>query len=217
MSRHTMYRRLVAAMMAIALLPSLTVSATAQSSDAIGIMFRAWACPDATPSNEWEECDAVIGATYRVEADGVETAESPVTTVRDTGIGSGVLIQVPNGTSSITVTQLSGAPDGYAPAPGFDPFTANIDDLPEVGFGGESTGPGITFITIPVADSGDDGDDTDDGDSSDDSTSGTTTLPETGAGAAARDASDQALPAALLLVAATLFGAGVVTRRSRAS
>jgi hypothetical protein len=216
MSIRTPKWHLLTALAALALmLASLAGgSAAAQSSDDIGIMFRSWACPNATPGNEWDECDAVIGGTYRVEADGTETADSPVTTVQDTGIGSGVLIRVPNGTTTITVTQLSGAPDGYVPAPGFDPFTANIDELPQVGFGGESTGPGITFFNVPAGDDGDDSsDDTDSGDGSSD----TTALPQTGAGVTGASASDQAVPAALLLAAVTLFGAGIATRRSRVS
>jgi hypothetical protein len=40
-------------------------------------------------------------------------------------------------------------------------------------------------------------------------------LPRTGAGAMTPDASEQAAPIALLLVATVLFGAGVVTRRAR--
>ncbi len=218
MSNRSPIRVLAAIVAAIAVLAALAggSAAAAQSTDTV-IVFRSWACPDGVPSDEWDECDAVIGASYRVEADGVEVAGSPVTTVQDMGIGSGVEIRVPGAAISITVTQLTGAPDGYAPAPGFDPFTATIAELPQVGFGGESMGPGIAFINIPVADSGDEGDETDDGGSTDDSTSGTTTLPETGTGVAAREARDQARPAALLMVAATLFGVGMLTRRSPAS
>lgn len=198
------------------------IGAAAQDGD-FGILLRSWACPNDAPGDVWEECDGIVGATYRVEVDGAEIAESPVTTVRETGVSHGVFFQAPASGVTITVTQVSGAPDGYAPAPGFEPFTANIADLPEVGMGGESSGPGITFVNAPIGDeagnddtsTGDDGAATHDGDTSSGDSSGPTTLPRTGAGTTTADASNQAAPIALLLAAAALLGAGMVTRRSR--
>lgn len=112
------------------------------------VLLRAWACPDASPDEPFTTCEAIIGATYRIDANGVETDDSPVTTVQETGIGPGVAFSVPAG-ADLVVTQTGGAPDGYVPAAGFNPFAGNVDDLPRVGFGGESTGPGLDFINVP--------------------------------------------------------------------
>lgn len=201
------------------LLAMIASGSTAMAQDGeIGILLRSFACPNDAPVNEWEECDGIVGAVYRVEVDGVEIAESPVTTVRETGVAHGVFFQVPASGESITVTPLSGAPDGYAPAAGFDPFTANIADLPEVGMGGESSGPGIVLIYTPDGeDTGDDDSSTGDDDAASGDSSETSTLPRTGAGETAADASETTAPMALLLMAATLFGAGIVTRRQRSA
>src|SRR5690606_4997444 len=189
-------------------------SSSVFAQDDEAVLLRAFACPDASPADTSAECEHMIGATFTVEANGAETAESPVTTVADVGIGPGATLTVPAG-ADLTITLLSGAPDGYVPAPGFDPFSSNVDDLPQVGFGGESTGPGVTFIAVPSGISGgDDAGDTDDSGQSDDDSSETTTLPETGAGPGTETGQD--VPTALLLVAATLFGAGIVARRSPA-
>ena len=211
MSNRSPIRLLAAAVAAVSLLLAGIAGGPVAAQDDETVLLRAFACPDASPSDPFTECEHMIGATFQVEANGAETAESPVTTVADMGLGPGASLTVPAG-ADLTITLLSGAPAGYVPAPGFDPFSANVDDLPQVGFGGESTGPGVTFIAVPSDTSGDD-----DGEDTGDSTSGTTTLPDTGAGAAAQHAGDQALPAALLMVAAMLFGAGVITRRFRAS
>lgn len=218
--RHLAAASLAAMSLLLAMLAG--AGASAQSTDTT-IVFRSWACPDGVPSNEWEECDAVIGATYRVEADGVEVATSPVTTVRDMGIGSGAELRVPADATTVTVTQLSGGPDGYVPAPGSDPFSATIADLPQVGFGGESTGPGIAFVNIPAdAGAGDEGTSTGDNDAvsgDEDAATGdsgaVSTLPTTGTGAMAADAAQQPGAIGLLLAAAALVGAGCLTRRVR--
>jgi len=216
MSNRSLTRLLAAVLAAIALLAGLASSSVfAQDDEAV--LLRAFACPDASPADTSAECEHMIGATFTVEANGVETAESPVTTVADVGIGPGATLTVPAG-ADLTITLVSGAPDGYVPAPGFDPFSSNVDDLPQVGFGGESTGPGVNFIAVPSDTSGDDGDTDDNGSADDgstgDDTSGTTTLPETGTGPATL--TNPATPIAMLLIAATLFGAGVLTRRFRA-
>ncbi len=213
MSKRSPIGLLVAALAAVSLLLAGLAGDSVAAQDDATVLLRAFACPDASPSDPFAECEHMIGATFTIEANGAETAESPVTTVADVGIGPGATLTVPAG-ADLTITLVSGAPDGYVPAAGFDPFSANVDDLPQVGFGGESTGPGVTFIAVPGDTSGDDGGDDDAGES-DDGSSGTTTLPETGTGSAG--ASNQAMPAALLLIAATLFGAGMVTRRAHAS
>lgn len=111
-------------------------------------LLRAWACLNTSPVDPFTTCEAIIGATYRIEANGVETDEGPVTTVQETGIGPGITFTVPAG-ADLVVTQIGGAPAGYVPAAGFNPFTGNVDDLPRVGFGGESMGPGLDFINVP--------------------------------------------------------------------
>jgi hypothetical protein len=207
-------KRLAAWILALAalILPAIVAGplvASAQGGE-VSIMLRAWACPDTDPADVWSECDSLVGASYRVEADGVEVAGSPVTTVQETGIGPGALVQVPAGTVTVTLTQLGGAPNGFEPAPGFAPFSANVADLPEVGFGGESTGPGIDFINAPVSDSGAG----DEGGAEDEDDSETpTTLPSTGTGAAA-DARSQLVLASLLAATLVLTGAGVAARRA---
>lgn len=207
------------------LLASVASSPAAVAQDGeFGILLRSFACPNDAPADVWDECDGIVGAVYRVEVDGAEIAESPVTTVRETGVSHGVFFQVPGDAASITVTQMSGAPDGYAPAAGYDPFTANIADLPDVGMGGESYGPGIIIVNAPIGDdAGNDDSSTgeegtsgsDDGAASGDS-SETTTLPRTGAGTMAPEASGRAA-LMMLLVAGTLFCAGIVARRRQSA
>lgn len=191
-----------------------SIMASAQSSD-IGIIFRPWACPDGIPANEWNECDPIMSATYTVEADGVEIADSPVTTIRDTGIGHGLVIHVPQGTTAITVTQQSGAPEGYTPASGYDPLTANVADLPEVGFGGESTGPGLAFFNVPVSTEENDATAGESETTEETSGSDTTTLPSAGIGPEADHSRQhhEYAAAALLLGAGVIFGAACTTRR----
>lgn len=196
------------------LLAGLAGSSVAAQDDET-VLLRAFACPDASPSDSYTACEAMVGATFQIDANGAETAESPVTIVADTGIGSGTTFTVPAG-ADVTITLLSGAPDGYVPAAGFDPFSGNVDDLPQVGFGGESTGPGVNFIAVPSDTAGGDDDGADDSaDETNDDTSGTTTLPETGTGTMA-GASDRVAPIGLLFVAVLLAGAGYIANRQHA-
>lgn len=213
MSNRSPIGPLAATVAAVALLLAALAGGSVAAQDDEAVLLRTFACPDASPSDPFTECEHMIGATFQIEADGAETAESPVTTVADVGIGPGATLTVPAG-ADLTITLISGAPDGYVPAPGFDPFSANVDDLPQVGFGGESTGPGVTFIAVPSDTSGGDDDgDADDSDETDDGGSETTTLPETGTGPVA---ASRAAQVGLLVVAAILACAGIVANRQRA-
>jgi hypothetical protein len=221
--RHSMFRFVAFAVaLATLLLAALAGNVTAQDTGTT-VLLRAFACPTASPSDPFSECEAMVGATFRVEANGAEIAESPVEILRDMGIGPGADFTVPAGVD-ITITLAGGAPEGYLPAPGFDPFSANVDALPQVGFGGESTGPGVTIIAVPSggdevstrdedATGGDEN--TGSGDGSGD-TGAVARLPETGTGAAAQ-VGGEARAIGLLLAATLLLGLGMVTRRPRAS
>lgn len=179
-------------------------SASAQEGE-VDVLLRAFACPTSTPANPFAECEAMIGATFEVVQDGDANTSEIVTIEEDTGIGPGVTF-VSSVNAVLTITLLSGASDGYVAAPGFDPFSANVQDLPDVGFGGESTGPGVNFITIISDDTGEET-----------GTSDVSTLPVTGAGTIETNAGDQADMIGLLLIAVTILGGGWLSRKARIS
>ena len=211
-----MFRTLIssAAALLLAISAAVLVSSgpAAAQETAITILVRDFACDTATPENVWDDCEAIWDITYTVEADGTETPQSPVTTVRDMGIGHGIGAEVPNDATSVSITPTGGIPEGYEPADGYNPFSAAIADLPDVGFGGESTGPGINMMYVPSTTpepTTDDG--TDDSDQDEDPT----TLPNTGTGGTSVD-SDTSITMSLLAGSLMLASAGLWIRRDHA-
>ncbi len=92
-----------------------------------------------------------------------------------------------------------------------DPILADPETGACPGEDGPSTGEDGSSGEDEGASSGDDGSAAEAEDAASGTASETTALPRTGAGATAPDASGQVMPAALLLIAATLVGAGIVT------
>lgn len=113
----------------------------------VGVYFIKYACPNAD-ADVYTDCDIVTGATFRVEANGVEIEGSPFTT-EQTVLLPGFSFRAPED-ATLTITEVGGSPDGYMPAPGFDPLTVNVANLPAVGCGGEAMCPGVQFINVPV-------------------------------------------------------------------
>ena len=220
-------RLLLAAVAAIALLLTSLAgsSVAAQDGDLTPVCVKAF---EAAPHTEWLT-DAQIEEMNQLEQDPAEPPIPEIVGYPDPETGS---CATENG-------ELKDYdPDVYTPVcvpsgPNRDgplvvQWVYSIYAVPEAGMilADPETGacPGDEGAGAESGDEGDDGastgDDTssgaDDEAASGDS-SGATTLPRTGSGAMASQASEKAAPIAMLLAAATLFGAGIVTRRSRSS
>jgi len=165
------------------------------------IYFIAFACPD-EGADPYVDCDILDGASFSIEAGGVELAGSPFATGL-TSLVPGFQFIAPEG-ATLTITELTGNPAGYTPAPGFDPLVINVADIPEVGCGGESTCPGIEFINTPFAVADGPADDTEIADD--------TVLPNTGVGSA-----PGSLPATALFIAGIvmMLGTGALKVRRK--
>ena len=194
--------RVLAVFLTFAAMFSVAESASAQEPGAgeVSIYFVAFACPE-TAEDPYVNCDILDGASYSIEADGVALAGSPFTTA-PTSLVPGFTFNAPED-ATLTITQLSGNPAGYAPAAGYDPYVVAVADLPEVGCGGESTCPGVEFFNVPFAVA--DGPADDETEISDD-----TVLPNTGAGPIA---SDMTGTSALLAGLAVMLGMGALRVR----
>lgn len=111
----------------------------------VGVNFIKFACPT-VPANPYNDCDIVTGATFRIEADGVEIAGSPFTT-GPTSLLPGFFFNAPEG-ATLTVTELGGGPAGFVPAEAQNPLVINVARIPIGGCGGESTCPTIELINV---------------------------------------------------------------------
>lgn len=134
--------------LALAGIPAETAPPPAGEAPATtGVVGVALACPSADADRD--ACEDLAGVTIAVEADGVPVAGSPFTSEMNS-IGSNSIEFDAAPDATLTLTQVDGVPEGYAPAPGYDPLTVNVADLEERGTGGESTSPYVDIINVPV-------------------------------------------------------------------
>lgn len=106
-----------------------------------------YACP--TAETDLAGCEDLAGVTIQVEADGAAVAGSPFTSeLNSIGTNSVNFSAPPDAT--LTLTQLGGLPEGYAPAPGYDPLTVAVADLELGGCGGESSCLYAALVNIPA-------------------------------------------------------------------
>ncbi len=120
----------------------------AQNDGEVGINFIAYTCPT-LESDISTECDVLTGGSFEILADGVPLDGSPFA-IGPTSLVPGFFFYAPEN-ATLTITELAIDPPGNAPAPGFDPLTVNVADIPIGGCGGESTCPTIEFINQPFA------------------------------------------------------------------
>ena len=107
-------------------------------------------CPDADA--DYDECEPLDGVEIAIEIDGQPVYGSPFTTqdVPDIPLAVAYFGIVPLD-STLTITQISGLPEGYAPAPGYDPMTLAVVDLLEgPGGGGDQSSDYAYIINVPV-------------------------------------------------------------------
>lgn len=82
--------------------------------------------------------------TLNVLVDGEPYPGSPMP-ITDTVFGTTVNVPVD---STLEISVASNIPDGYAPAPGYDPLVIAAADVPQGGCGGDSTCPVIEMILV---------------------------------------------------------------------
>lgn len=128
-----------------------SVSVLAQESPAVGVVAVAYACPNADVEPSLDTCDTIEGVTIQVEVNGTEIAGSPLTTALNPIGFNSIEFNAPED-ATITLTQLSGVPEGYTSVPGANSFVASVSELPILGTGGESTSPYALLVNIPVED-----------------------------------------------------------------
>ncbi len=138
----------VTALAMLTLLVFGSSAARAQNDGEVGINFVAYTCPT-LESDLTTECDILTGGTFEILADGAPLDGSPFA-IGPTSLVPGFFFSAPQN-ATLTITQLTIEPPGNAPAPGFDPLTVNVADIPIGGCGGESTCPTIQFIDQPFA------------------------------------------------------------------
>lgn len=121
-------------------------------SDEVTVHVIAHACPSADADTDpfRGECEDLTGVTIRVDADGTEVDGSPFTTELGSIGFSDISFGAP-ADATLTLTQLDGLPEGYAPAAGYDPLTVAVADLEERGCGGESVCLYADLVNVPVA------------------------------------------------------------------
>jgi hypothetical protein len=99
--------------------------------------------------------------SIEVEADGVALPESPLFSEPNSiGVNSAHLLASSDAT--LTLSELSGLPDGYAPAAGYAPLVVTVADLDLGGCGGEATCRYAFLVNVPadktgIGDADDDG------------------------------------------------------------
>lgn len=164
----------------------LSANTSAQNGELVeGIRFTAALCPSET-AEFYGECVGVNGATFDVLADDSAVAGSPFTTALGLVPGD-FSFDAPAG-SVLTVTSTGGVPDGYVPQAGYDPLTANVDDLTIGGCGGEASCPVLEFRFVPVEDPSNGGGTEGNGDNGE-----IAGLPNTGVGTSTTAAKSEAL------------------------
>lgn len=113
-------------------------------------MIATLACPFADA--DIVDCEPIEGVIVSVEADGVPVAGGIFTSrfVFDLGLSVAMIDSVPLD-SMLTITEIGGLPEGYVPAPGYDPMTiATVDLVRGSGGGGDAYGYYAFIIYIPV-------------------------------------------------------------------